>query len=220
MPGSLKKSLLTNALALLIMLGATARAHGASDITFAVLPVMQALPLYVADEMGFFTDAGLDVDLKTFSSGADKDIALRSGVADGAFGDVFLPVLMEGNGTDLSIVATNYISGDKAHMFAVMASKQSGIRSIEELAGVEIAISNNTVIDYVTETLLLRGGLAPEDIVVTDMKNIGLRMQMLLSGEMDASTIVEPLVTAAAGAGAVIIATDTGMSVSQTTLAL
>ena len=126
---------------------------------------------------------------------------------------------MEGNGTDLSIVATNYISGDKAHMFAVMASKQSGITSMEELAGVDIAISNNTVIDYVTETLLLRGGLAPEEIKVLDMKNIGLRMQMLLSGEMDASTIVEPLVTAAAGAGAVIIATDSGMSVSQTTLA-
>ena len=86
MLGTLKKSLLICAAALAAGMGTAREGRCEDEITFAVLPVMQALPLYVADEMGFFSDAGLNVDVKTFSSGADKDIALRSGVADGAFG--------------------------------------------------------------------------------------------------------------------------------------
>ncbi len=44
-------------------------------------------------------------------------------------------------------------------------------------------------------------------------------MQMLLSGQVEAATLPEPLVTAAMGQGAVLLADDSGLAESQTILA-
>lgn len=192
--------------------------HAETDMSFGVLQVLQALPLFVAEEQGFFEKAGLDVELVPFQSAADKDIALRAGAIDGYFGDLFTPVVVEGNGLDISIVATNYRTGPDTRMFAILASRASGVRTIKELAGHQVGISSNSVIEYVTQVLLARDGLAEDSAELADMKNIGLRMQLLMSGELDAATLPEPLATAAEKGGATLLADDTGMLVSQTVL--
>ncbi len=194
------------------------QARAAEELRFGVLPVLQALPLFVADEQGFFGDAGLDVQILPFQSAADKDIALKSGAIDGYFGDLFTPLVVEGNGLDISIVATNYRTGRDARMFAVLAGKDSGIETMEDLSGHQVGISSNSVIDYVTQQLLARTELGEDAVELVDMKNIGLRMQLLMSGELDAATLPEPLATAASKGGATLLADDTGMQVSQTVL--
>ncbi|MEZ5338543.1 MAG: ABC transporter substrate-binding protein [bacterium] len=201
----------------LLAAGQSRQASAADEMQFGVLPVLQALPVFVADELGYFTEAGLDFELVPFQSAAEKDIALKAGAIDGYFGDLFTPLVVEGNGLDIAIVATNYSTGPGTRMFAVLASKQSGITGIAGLAEHEIGISSASVIDYVTQQLLEKGG-DPADVELLDMKNIGLRMQMLMSGELDAATLPEPLVTAAQKGGAVVLADDTGMQVSQTVL--
>jgi NitT/TauT family transport system substrate-binding protein len=206
--------------AALLIVGAvqTKVVHAEPDLSFGVLQVLQALPLFVAEEQGFFETAGVEVELVPFQSAADKDIALNAGAIDGYFGDLFTPLIVEGNGLDISIVAANYRTGPKARMFAVLASKASGVRTIKELEGRQVGISSNSVIDYVTQVLLARDGLEPGDAELADMKNIGLRMQLLMSGELDAATLPEPLATAAEKGGATLLADDTGMLVSQTVL--
>lgn len=198
--------------------GRQAHGQGETQLRFGVLPVLQALPLFVAAEQGYFSEAGLDVDVIPFQSAADKDIALKSGAIDGYFGDLFTPLVIEGNGLDISIVATNYSTGSTARMFGILASAKSGISTIGELEGHQIGISSASVIDYVTQQLLATAELDGEDVDLADMKNIGLRMQLLMSGELDAATLPEPLVTAAQKGGAVLLADDTGMDVSQTVL--
>ena len=184
---------------------------------FGVLTELQALPIFVAAEQGFFEQAGLELEVVPFQSAAEKDIALKAGAIDGYFGDLFTPLVVEGNGLDIAIVATNYRTGADTRMFAVLASKQCGITDVAGLKGHDVGISTASVIDYVTQQLLGKGG-GPADVELLDMKNIGLRMQMLMSGELDAATLPEPLVTAAEKGGAVVLADDTGMLVSQTVL--
>ena len=193
-------------------------AHAVEPLKFGVLQVLQALPLFVAEEQGFFADAGVEVQLVPFQSAADKDIALNASAIDGYFGDLFTPLIVEGNGLDISIVATNYRSGSNARMFAVLASKASGIRTISGLAGRQVGISSNSVIDYVTQVLIADADVPAVAAELVDMKNIGLRMQLLMSGELDAATLPEPLATAAIKGGATLLADDTGMLVSQTVL--
>jgi len=66
----------------------------------------------------------------------------------------------------------------------------------------------------------LKSNGVPKDKYVTlETKNIGLRMQMLLSGQVEAATLPEPLVTAAIAKGAVLLADDSGLAASQTILA-
>ena len=75
------------------------------------------------------------------------------------------------------------------------------------------------MIDYVTETLLKSKGVPKDKYMTVETKNIGLRMQMLLSGQVEAATLPEPLVTAAIAKGAVLLADDSGLAASQTILA-
>lgn len=205
-------------LALVIQPDAARANESATQVDFGVLPVMQALPLFVAEEQGFFSKRGLTVRLVPFQSAAEKDIALKAGAIDGYFGDLFTPLVIEGNGLDISIVATNYSTGSDARMFGILASEKSGIRDIKELAGNDVGISTASVIDYVTQELLIESGVDVDDVELLDMKNIGLRMQMLMSGQLDAATLPEPLLTAAQKGGATLLADDTGMQVSQTVL--
>lgn len=198
--------------------GTRAYAKEVTPIRFGVLPVLQALPLFVAQDKGMFEKAGVKVDLIPFNTAAEKDIALTSGSIDGCFGDLVTPTILRGNGREVLIVATNYDTKTDRRMFGVLAKPKSQYKSVKDLAGVPVAISSNSVIDYVTAELLKSGGVPEDKIESVETKNIGMRMQMLLSGQVEAATLPEPLVTAALAKGAVLLADDEGLPASQTVL--
>jgi NitT/TauT family transport system substrate-binding protein len=195
-----------------------AQAGEPTKVRFGVLPVLQALPLFVAQERGIFAKHGLDVELIPFNTAAEKDIALSTGSIDGYFGDILTPIVLKANGRDVTIVATNYDTRKDRRMFAVLGKPGGKAKSAADLADVPVAISSNSVIDYVTERLLTSKGVAEGKVASIEAKNIGLRMQMLLSGQVEAATLPEPLVTAAIAKGAVLLAEDSGLGESQTVL--
>ncbi len=195
-----------------------AQAGEPTKVRFGVLPVLQALPLFVAQERGIFAKHGLDVELIPFNTAAEKDIALTTGSIDGYFGDILTPIVLKANGRDVTIVATNYDTRKDRRMFAVLGKPGGKAKSAADLADVPVAISSNSVIDYVTERLLTSKGVAEGKVASIEAKNIGLRMQMLLSGQVEAATLPEPLVTAAIAKGAVLLADDSGLGESQTVL--
>jgi len=196
-------------------------ASGADPVTirFGTLPVLQALPLYVAQEKGRFQKHGVKVELVPFNTAAEKDIALTTNNIDGYFGDLVTPMVLKGNGRDVVIIATTYDTRHDRRMFAVLGKPGSKYKSIGELAGVLVAVSSNSVIDQVTERLLTSAGVPSDHIERLESKNIPLRMQMLLSGQVEAATLPEPLVTAALARGAVLLGDDSGLGTSQTVLA-
>ncbi len=199
--------------------GGSSCAKESAKIRFGTLPVLQALPIYVAQDKGLFAKVGIDVDVILFNTAAEKDIALTTGNVDGYFGDLVTPIVLKGNGRDVAIVATNYDTTYDRRMFAVLGKPGCPYKSVLELTSIPIAISSNTVIDYVTETLLKSNGVPKDKYMTLETKNIGLRMQMLLSGQVEAATLPEPLVTAAIAKGAVLLADDSGLAASQTILA-
>ena len=187
-------------------------------IKFGTLSVLQSLPLFVADEKDFFDQAGLEVELIPFLTAAEKDIAMKARAIDGYFGDLFTPVVLENNGVDISIVASCYSTQKDRRMFAILTKPGGGYLSAEDLAGIPVAASSNTVIHYVIEKLLTANGVTADKIELLESKNIGLRFQMLTTGQVEAAALPEPLISAAAAQGAGIIADDAGLSTSQTVL--
>ncbi len=203
---------------LLVGCGGKTPPDGATTVRFGVLPVLQALELFAAADGGDFARAGLTVELVPFDTAADKDIALAAGRIDGYFGDLFTPIVVRGNGVDCRIVATNYDTRQDRRMFAVVGKPGGGYATAASLADVPVAISSNSVIHYVTATLLGEAGLAPAHFATYESKNIGIRMQMLMSGQLEAATLPEPLATAALRGGATLVADDRGLEASQTVL--
>ncbi|MBI5250931.1 MAG: ABC transporter substrate-binding protein [Desulfomonile tiedjei] len=204
--------------AAVVAMSGLAQAQESAKIRFGVLPVLQALPLFVAQDKGIFTKHGVNVELIPFNTAAEKDIALTTGSIDGYFGDLLTAIVLKANGRDVMSVATNYDTRKDRRMFAVLGKPGGKYKSAADLVDVPVAVSSNSVIDYVTSQLLTSKGVPEDKVASIEAKNIGLRMQLLLSGQVEAATLPEPLVTAALAKGAVLLADDSGLGESQTVL--
>ncbi|MGC8907244.1 MAG: ABC transporter substrate-binding protein [Desulfomonilaceae bacterium] len=188
------------------------------EIKFGVLPVLQALPLFVAQDKGMFRGHGVSVQLTPFNTASEKDIALSTGAIDGYFGDLVTPLVLKGNGRDVIIVAANYDTRRDRRMFAILAKPGGPYKTLADLASTPVAVSSNSVVHFLTETLLAQSGVPHEKITFFEAKNIGMRMQMLLSGQVEAAALPEPLATAAVAKGAKLLGDDAGLGTSQTVL--
>jgi NitT/TauT family transport system substrate-binding protein len=189
------------------------------EISFGTLPVLQALPLFVAAEKGFFKDQGLSVNLVRFNSAMEKDVALSAGRLSGYFGDIMTPVVLKANKTPVKMIATIFNTPKTQRMFAVIASPKHLNKSISELASEGIAVSSNTVMEYLVERLLKAQSIPMDRIKLIEIKNIPIRLQMLLSGQIPAAILPEPLATLAEQKGGKAVIDDAGAGLSATILA-
>ena len=187
-------------------------------LKFGKLPVIQSLPLFVAVEKGFFAEASLDVELVSFRSAMEINVALTSGQISGYFGDLVTPVILKSNDTPIRIAASFNNSVHNQRMFAVLQPPGSEKLTISEAAKLGIATSSNTVVDYFIYLLLAdKDPSAGAKYNIVETKNIPIRLQLLLSGQFAAAVLSEPLVTFAEMKGAKVIADDRGMPFSITT---
>lgn len=187
-------------------------------IQFGTLPVIQALPLFVAAEKGYFTEAGLKVELIPFSSAMEKDVAMSAGQISGYFGDMITPMVLTANGTLVKIVATYFNKKTDRRMFAIVASPKYPKRDLRSVAAAGIACSSNTMLDYLMTRLLGKKGIDPRTINLVEVKSIPIRLQMLLSDQVPAAILPEPLVSLAEMKGGKVLIDDRGTGMSATVL--
>ncbi len=183
-------------------------------IQFGTLPVIQALPLFVAAEKGYFKEAGLNVELVPFNSAMEKDVAMSAGQISGYFGDMITPIVLTANGTLVKIVAAYFNAQSEQRMFAILAAPKYPKKDLQSLASDGIACSSNTMLDYLMTRLLGKKGIAANKINLVEVKSIPIRLQMLMSEQVPAAVLPEPLVTLAEMKGARVIIDDrrTGMT--------
>lgn len=172
------------------------------------LPVIDGLPFWVAEQKEYYKQQGVNVELITFKSALERDAALEGGQIDGTLTDILGAVTMHSKGTKLQITSLGLGATKEEGPFAILASPKSDITSVEQLKGVDIGISNYSVIHYVTDKLLLENGFKPEEIKVTNIQQIPVRFEALMSGQIKAATLPEPLLSLAVSQGARVIAND------------
>jgi len=187
-------------------------------IQFGTLPVIQALPLFVAAEKGYFKEAGLNVELVPFNSAMEKDVAMSAGQISGYFGDMITPIVLTGNGTLVKIVAAYFNTQSEQRMFAILAAPKYPKKDLQSLASDGIACSSNTMLDYLMTRLLGKKGIAANKINLVEVKSIPIRLQMLMSEQVPAAVLPEPLVTLAEMKGARVIIDDRGTGMTATVL--
>jgi NitT/TauT family transport system substrate-binding protein len=188
-----------------------APADGPATVTLKIgqLPVIDGLAYWVAEQQGYYQEQGVDVQLITFKSALERDAALSGGEIDGTMTDIIGAVTVHQAGRPVKIASLALGATREESPFAIVAAPGSGITSVEQLKGVEIGISNITVIHYVTEKLLLEHGFAPEEIKLTNITQIPVRFEALMSGQIQAATLPEPLLSLAVSKGARVILSDT-----------
>ena len=177
-------------------------------LRLALLPIVDALPFYVAEKQGYFKENGVSIEFIPTSSAAERDQLIAAGQADGMINDLVSVALYNRDGVQVQTVRFARTADQNTALYRVLAAKDSGITSAEGLAGVPIGVSQATIIDYVTSRLLEKEGLTTDQIQTMAVPKLPDRMALLGSGDLKAATLPEPFGSMAEQSGAVVIVDD------------
>lgn len=178
-------------------------------LKIVVLPILDALPMYVAEQEGLFAAHNVNVTFIAAASAAERDQIIVAGQADGLINELVSTVLYNKDQVQVQVVRFARVATSQNPQYYILASKQSGITTPEGLKGVEIGISQGTVIEYITDRLLQAEGLTAADIKTIAVPKIPDRMALLSSGELRGATMPDPMSLLAIQQGAVLVLDDT-----------
>jgi len=203
-----------------IVLIVCACAATAAPLKIGVLLIEDSVPLYLAEQEQLYAKENIEVQLVPFLSALERDSALTAGAIDGAVSDPVGAMLFDQGRGIIKITSLCLGETPAEGAFAILAAPNSSLQTIDDLKNVEIAISNATIIEYVTERMLEAKGFTPKEIKTIEVKKMPIRMQMLMANTIRAATLPEPLASIAAAKGARVLISDAQnpTSLSQTVM--
>jgi NitT/TauT family transport system substrate-binding protein len=184
-------------------------ATGGETIKLALIPVLDTIPIYIALQNGYFQEQGVKVETVPVKSPQERDVLLQTGQVDGVLTDLQGVGLLNKDAVRVKAVYTARRPFADAPLFRILASPKSEIGSVADLKGVEIGISNNTIIEYLTDRILAAEGLTPEEIKKIEVGAITVRFEQLMNGNIKAAVLPDPLAQGAIAAGARLVVDDT-----------
>ena len=177
----------------------------AEVLRIGLLKIEDVVPVVIAKQKGFFKQAGLNVRIVYFNSALERDAALEAKKIDAEIADPIAAVLLNESGFGVKIVSVALGVKPTEGIFSLLASPSSDIEKLSDLEGKTVAISRNSIIEYVLDRILKPRGIKVKKV---EIKKMPLRVEMLLKGRVDAALLPEPLATYALMRGAKLIYSD------------
>jgi NitT/TauT family transport system substrate-binding protein len=166
------------------------------------------LPLTIAEQLGYFKAEGLDVTISDFAGGSRALQAVVGGSADVVSGAYEHTINLQAKGQ----IFRAFVLQGRAPQIAVGVSTKAmpGYRSIADLKGKKIGVSapgssTNMVANYV----LAKGGLKATDVSFIGVGTASGAIAAMRSGQIDAISNTDPVMTMLTQAGEVKIIADT-----------
>jgi NitT/TauT family transport system substrate-binding protein len=162
---SFRKTLSSSALAAVFGVGLWASPAAAAEKITYLLPAPPSLPAFapwvLAKHLGYYQEAGYDVDFVVARGGVDvaKQIGVGNAAIGGAIGDT--PIIVRGNGVPVKAVG---LMGGGA-LTVVVGRKDRGIEKLEDLRGKKISVLAFQDTTYYA----LLGALASKNITKNDV---------------------------------------------------
>jgi NitT/TauT family transport system substrate-binding protein len=166
------------------------------------------LPLTISEQLGFFRAEGLDIEISDFSGGARALQAVVSGTADvcsGAYehtinlqskNQIFQAFVLQGRAPQIA--------------FGVSVKNMPDYKTIAELRGKRIGVTApGSSTNMIANLVLSRGGVKPGDVSFVGVGTAAGALTALRSGQIDAMSNVDPVMTMLEQKGEVKIISDT-----------
>ena len=159
--------------------------------------------VFVAQDKGFFEEAGLEVSLKPFSNPGDTLPALVSGSLDIGLTTLQNLAVLNGNQkTDVIGIAVL----DSSNGADAVVTKES-IKTVKELKGKTVALTLGEVNHMLMLLALKANGMSAEDVEITSMSADDAGAAFV-AGRVDAAVTWEPWVTKATSGGGNVVFTS------------
>jgi NitT/TauT family transport system substrate-binding protein len=194
--------------ACLVGAGCTPETALSTPLKVGVLPLLETLPIWVATQEGYFQSEGVVVEPVLFASAIERDAAIQARQLDGELTDLVSAALLNQGTSTVKVVRTAFVGTPNLAMISLLIPENSKIRSLSDLKGQQIAISHNSVMEYVVDQLLVSGSVDPASVQKIEVSKIPVRLEMLLQGQVAAAVLPEPLATLAVKMGARVLADD------------
>jgi NitT/TauT family transport system substrate-binding protein len=186
-----------------LLLSSSCKGPGTKTYRIGLGPWVGFGPLYLAQEKGFFKDAGVAVDLNVLTGLAERNSALKSGQVDALAAPVDYFVLSAGNHLETTIVMEidESVGGD-----GIVANKS--IQKFEDLRGKKVAFQRGLPSEFFLRALLQQHGMRLEELNAIDMET-SQAGAAFIAKQIDAAGVWEPWLTKAQeqGGGHVLAST-------------
>ena len=176
-----------------------------TPIKVGILPLTGLAPVWYGIEQGYFEDEGLEVTTEIGGGGSEVTPAVLSDDYQFAIGEYMSTLQARENNVGIQIVSnltTGASSADQG-INALLVKADSGIESVEDLAGKTIAVNGlNGLEDVAVKAILDENGIDPNaaEFVEVPFPDMNAAVE---SGQVDVAAQPEPFVTLGEQAGLV-----------------
>ena len=167
-----------------------------SRVTIAVggKAALYYLPLTLAEQLGYFRDAGLEVEILDFPGGSKALQAMMGGSADVVSGGYDHTIVMQARGQEL---AAFVLQGATPAISLVVAKDRAATwRGPQDLKGMKIGVTApGSSTNMFVNVLLARGGLTHDDVSIIGVGTGQSAVAAMHAGHLDALANVEPSIS-------------------------
>ena len=188
----------------------------AETLRIGVLPAADSIVLEAAADEGLFKKEGLDVVTVPFRSALEVGAAMRAGQLAGHFGDLMNVITQNATGAAQKVIltTTHTSAAQRAFGFVVSPKAADRIQSLSDLKGAA------TIFDYLLDRMKMEEKLPAGAVKNVEIRQIPIRLQMLLAGKVETALLPEPLVTVVEKKGGRVIWDDAGLNEALAVVAL
>src|SRR5438445_5144100 len=166
------------------------------------------LPLTIAEQLGYFKDEGLNVNISDFAGGSQALRAVVGGSADVVSGAYEHTLNMQPKGQYLQC----FVQQGRAPQIAIgiAKSKAQSYKSPKDLRGLKIGVSApGSSTHMILNHLISTGGLKPSDVSIIGVGLGAAAVTALKTGQIDAVSNTDPVMTKLEQDGDIKIIADT-----------
>ena len=208
---------------LILLPGCADKTAGSSistdEIVIGTMVTEDILPMWLAEEEDMFSAKGISARIETFQSAQELTVAITSGEVDLAMTDPMVAASLVAGGTDVRLEWVTLGETATQGRFGIMTSSQSGIKTLQDLAGKPIGVGSNTILEYVMDKLMQQAGIPEDQIVTEEIKKLPVRYEMMSSNQIAAAALPGSLLALGEATGNILIADDTqGQNLSQSVM--
>lgn len=161
------------------------------SITIGYSPFEHTALFWVAEDLGFFSQNGLNITLRKYDSGVASLDGLLNGEADIAVGVTEFPLV--GRALKKERIRT-VGSIDKGEIIYLVGRKDRGIENATDLKGKRVGTALRTISEFYLGRFLELHGMNMQDIVLVDVKTPAEWVNSIVDGDIDAIAIGQPAV--------------------------
>ena len=147
-------------------------------LKIGLMPAVDTAPILIAEKIGYFKDAGLNVEIEIYSNAQNRQSALQSYQIDGAMTD-FIAVATNVDG-GFDIKATTMTDG----MFPVLSNGDVFGKKDIKVGMMEVSVSNYLIDKWLSKDYNI------EKVFINE---IPARLAAIQSGELDMGLFPEPV---------------------------